>query len=55
MAINKYSKNYTTCFTKDENDVIIPDVEVSSSVLDRINDSGQTLFYTLRLSKRSIN
>ena len=46
------TKNYTTCFTPDENEPIVPDVEVSPSVLDRINDSDQMLYYTLRLIKK---
>jgi len=45
-------KNYTTCFTENEDEPIIPDVEVSPSVLDRINDSDQTLYYTLNLIKK---
>ena len=46
------AKNYTTCFTEDENEAIIPDIEVRQSVVDRVNNSDQTLFYTLRLIKK---
>jgi C-terminal processing protease CtpA/Prc len=45
-------KNYTTCFTEDENEAIIPDVVATTSVLDKVNKSDQTLYYTLRLIKK---
>ena len=46
------NKNYTTCFSEDENEAIIPDFPASASVLDRINDSDLMLYFTLRLIKK---